>query len=127
MQCTAFMVIYVVLIWYWVATGGTSYSQMTTEMQFYVMGALCFIVRAMLLYRTWKVMQNFNRGLRMYFDSGSVIHSNTTSSSSNSTKLLESVDTKPDEQNTIGIAGVTIDDAASNMSSRSRLNSSDFD
>ena len=99
---------------------------MTTEMQFYVMGTLCLVVRALLLYRTWKVMQNFKRGLRGYFDEG---HHYIDFWGTSTTKLLDTAQSQPVNSkldHTMGMAGMTETDAG-NLSSRSRINSSDFD
>merc|ERR1719474_1394132 len=67
MSCIVLLIAYVVVTCYYVSVS-SSYSIQTTKPQFYVMSTLCLAVRIYLLYRTWKVMQNYNRGLRAYFD-----------------------------------------------------------
>jgi len=69
MLCTLFLVAYVVVICYWVVTD-KKYSENVTEAQFFVMGALALICRVFTLYWTWRVMRNFDKGLRSYFDQG---------------------------------------------------------
>eukprot|EP01084_Bolivina_argentea_P254940 428702_1 len=70
MCCTIFLIIYICVICYWIATD-QEYSQATSEPQFFVLSTLAIIVRALSMFWTYKVINNFDKGLRQYFDQGS--------------------------------------------------------
>ena len=63
MGCTIFLIAYVVIICYWVATD-KQYSENTSELQFFVLGTLALVVRGLCMFCTWRVLKNFDKGLR---------------------------------------------------------------
>ena len=63
MACTVFLIIYVTVICYWIATD-KQYSAATSETQFFVLSSLSLIVRVITMIFTWRVMDNFDKGLR---------------------------------------------------------------
>ena len=122
MTCTVFLVGYVVIICYWIATD-QEYSESTSELQFYTLGSMALIIRSITLIMTLRVMRNFGKGLRSYFDQGS--HYIDFWGQSNQNLLGETVD-DVEEGFFDKDAGNNLD-GMSGMSSRSRIESDDFD
>eukprot|EP01084_Bolivina_argentea_P275223 469302_1 len=123
--CSCSMVLlygYIGLNLYWI-TDDDYYSEDTSKPQFFVLGAFCVIVRAIELVLTYKVSQNFGKGLREFFNAGD--HYNDFWGGTNQHLL--------DDQRSIVYPDKTAQTQETNsaslggMSSRSRLNSKDFD
>eukprot|EP01083_Nonionella_stella_P306809 1075998_1 len=123
MGCTVFLLGYVITVCVWIATD-QNYSASTSELQFFVLGTLALVVRALSMYWTWRVIGNFDKGLRQYFDQGG--HYIDFWGQSNAKLLATDFVEHNGHRLSNGIPRNKTS-TGDGTSSRSRLNSEDFD